>query len=156
MKPKHIIGIDPGKKGGYCILDVEGNVDSYGVMPLVGDNIHLGELGDDLGSYDGMLAVIEKVHGMPHYSRKGAFIFGESVGLVKGMCQSMKIPYEAVMPTIWKKKVLQGTKKDKNAAIDFVRRRYPKVDLIIGRSKKPHDGIADAVCIAHWGLLTQI
>jgi hypothetical protein len=38
----------------------------------------------------------------------------------------------------------------KAASVAYVREHFPGVDLVPPRSKKPHDGLADAVCIAAW------
>ncbi len=43
-------------------------------------------------------------------------------------------------------------KKAKEASIVFVQRMFPTVDLYHGK-KNPHDGIADAICIAYYGYL---
>jgi len=38
----------------------------------------------------------------------------------------------------------------KAASVAYVREHYPGVDLVPPRSRNPHDGLADAVCIAAW------
>jgi crossover junction endodeoxyribonuclease RuvC len=63
-------------------------------------------------------------------------------------------PLEYVRPQAWKKKVLAGTSKDKEAAIAFVRARFPGAPLTLPRCRTPHDGMADAVCIGYYGCLT--
>lgn len=68
-----------------------------------------------------------------------------------GIVEAAGIPYRLVTPQAWKKRVLAGTTKDKDAAISFVRRAYPTIDLTPGKKRTPHDGIADAVCLAEWG-----
>ena len=55
-------------------------------------------------------------------------------------------------PKDWKRVVLAGTARDKEAAIEYVAKRFPTVDMFPGRRRKAADGIADAVCIADWGL----
>jgi hypothetical protein len=45
-----------------------------------------------------------------------------------------------------------GIKGDtKAASLAYVREHFPDINLIPPRAKKPHDGLADAVCIAVWG-----
>ena len=39
----------------------------------------------------------------------------------------------------------------KAASIYYVREHFPDINLVPPRAKKPHDGLADAVCIAVWG-----
>ncbi len=94
---------------------------------------------------------IEKVHAMPKQGVSSTFKFGMGYGLVIGVCEALGIPYRLVTPQAWKKVVLAGTAKDKDAAVSFVRRAYPGVDLIPGKKRVPHDGIADAMCIAEFG-----
>ncbi len=147
-----IVGIDPGKKGALaCIGDLEDAI----LMPLSGKDIDGRAIRDFLIKTQPDLVYIEKVHSMPKQSSQSGFTFGEAYGTVKGIVDAMEIPYVLVTPQAWKKKVLAGTKKEKQDAIEFCRRRYPNIDLIPGRCKTPQDGIADAVCIAQFGLLQQ-
>jgi len=39
----------------------------------------------------------------------------------------------------------------KAASLAYVREHYPDLNLIPPRARNPHDGLADAVCIAVWG-----
>ncbi len=64
---------------------------------------------------------------------------------------ALRIPHLAVTPQAWKKAVLAGTARDKAAAIAFATRRFPGVPLLATpRSRTPHDGVADAVCLAEY------
>lgn len=158
MKTNFVLGIDPGKSGGWVILDRESTVKHYGKMPLIGGEIWIEEIACKIQQYpkDELLVVLEKVHSMPKQGVKGVFSFGEGYGKLKGMCQALGIRYEMVTPQSWKKVVLQSTKQDKDAAIEFVQRRLPEINLTAYPCRKPHDGIADAACIAVWGIRTQI
>ena len=44
---------------------------------------------------------------------------------------------------------LASRKASKSAAVSYARSCFPSVDLYMG-SKNPHDGMADALCIAQW------
>ncbi len=158
MSTNFIVGIDPGKSGGWVILDSKSRILKYGIMPIVGGEIWITQLADLLSPLpaEEVLVVLEKVHSMPKQGVKGVFSFGLGYGKLLGMCQALKLRYELVTPQTWKKLVLQSTKQDKDAAIEFVQRRYPEVNLTPGSKKKPHDGIADALCIAVWATRTQI
>ena len=47
---------------------------------------------------------------------------------------------------------LAGTRQDKAAAIAYCARRYPAASLLATpRSRTPHTGLADALCLAEWG-----
>jgi crossover junction endodeoxyribonuclease RuvC len=79
------------------------------------------------------------------------FKFGFVTGVMHGIISTLAIPLYLVTPQAWKKKILAGTAKDKDAAIDYCRRVYPDVSLLATeRSRKPHDGMADALCIARY------
>lgn len=148
----NFIGIDPGKSGALCCIG--DNLDALR-MPLSGHDINCRAIRDFLIRYDPVLVVIEKVGAMPGQGVKSMFSFGESYGAVKAVVDAMEIPYILVMPQIWKRKVLSGTKKEKADAINFCRRLFPDLDLMPGRCTKEHDGIADAVCLAYYGKLSE-
>jgi crossover junction endodeoxyribonuclease RuvC len=108
-------------------------------------DFHLGEMHAD--SY------IEKVGAMPKQGVTSMFNFGFSTGALHGIVATLGIPRYLVTPTKWKNNVLSGTKKDKEAAIDWCRRAYPDVNLLATeKSRKPHSGMADALCIARYAL----
>ncbi len=146
------VGIDPGKSGGLAAIG-----DTIGAirMPLSGKDIDCRTVRDFLVDHRPDLVVIERVGAMPGQGVTSMFSFGESYGAVKGVVDAMEIPYILVLPKAWKKKVLAGTKKDKAAAINFTRSRYPEINLLPGKCRTPHDGIADAVCLAYYGKLTD-
>lgn len=158
MKTNFVLGVDPGKSGGWVLLDSGSRILKYGVMPIVGGEIWITEIATVLEKFprEEILAVIEKVHSMPKQGVKGVFTFGQGYGKLLGMCQALNIRYELVTPQKWKGLVLQSTKQDKDAAVEFAQRRYPEVNLTPGNKRVPHDGIADALCIAVWGIRTQI
>ena len=98
------------------------------------------------------LAVIEAVGPMPRQGVASTFRFGYGFGLWMGVLAALRIPHQAVAPQAWKRVVLAGTAKDKAAAIAFAARRHPDVSLLATpRSRVPHDGLADAVCLAEYG-----
>lgn len=149
---KTYIGIDPGQSGGIAI--VKGNLlAAVYVMPVAGKEIDTIRINEILKNWleDNPIAVIEKVHSMPQQGVASSFKFGFNTGILHGIIRTHGIPLHLVTPQAWKKKILSGTAKDKDAAIDFCRRVYPQVNLLATpRSKKPHDGMADALCIARY------
>ncbi|MGJ8524158.1 hypothetical protein R84981_002877 [Carnimonas sp. R-84981] len=144
-----IVGIDIGKSGAISFLD--GSFAHALPMPILGKEVDGKEIGDLLRNLKPDLVMVEKVGAMPGQGVTSMFNFGVSYGKVLGILESKGIPYRLVTPQAWKKKVLAGTAKDKDAAIGFVSRAFPDVDLTPGRKKKPHDGMADALCIAEYG-----
>jgi len=101
-----------------------------------------------------VLVVVESVHSMPKQGIVGAFTFGEGFGALKAVFRILQVPMITVLPTRWKKLVLAGTQKDKNAAVAHVKSLYPGVSLqATERSRKDHDGMADALCLMEYGKL---
>lgn len=147
-----VLGIDPGKKGGYCLIGPTGELKLYARMELNGREISVQPFVNLLCPSDSVktLVVIEKVHSMPGQSSQSTFTFAEGYGKIKGVCEALGVSYELVHPQTWKREVLQGSDRSKEAAIEWVKRRYPEVDLGKG-GRVDSDGIADAVCIAEYG-----
>jgi crossover junction endodeoxyribonuclease RuvC len=150
-----ILGIDPGLDGAVALLladRAEAHVtptlsagsgkrryDTAGMIAL-------------LEAHPVALAVIEAVNAMPKQGVTSTFRFGEGYGLWQGLLAGLRIAYLTVTPQAWKKVILAGTARDKAAAIQFAQRRFPSVSLLVSpRSRKPHTGLADAVCLAEFG-----
>lgn len=148
---KTYIGIDPGQKGGIAFIYYD-TVKAF-AMPMSGKEIDVGMIVHicENNITDTPLAVIEKVHSMPKQGVASSFKFGFNTGILHGVFRTLKIPLHLVTPQAWKKEILFGTAKDKDAAIDFCSRVYPDLNLLATeRSKVPHSGIADALCIARY------
>jgi crossover junction endodeoxyribonuclease RuvC len=148
-----IIGIDPGKSGGISVIQGE-HVQLY-VMPLTADgNISGKRIAEIIGAFQPNYIFVEKVHAMPGQGVTSMFTFGEGYGRILGALEALGESYELIAPQTWKKVVLKDTAKDKTAAIAFCERSYPNVSLLAtDKCKKAHDGKADALCIAHYGLI---
>lgn len=145
----NIVGIDPGQSGGIALLN--GTQAEGDVMPVIGKEIDGHEVARVLTAARPDLVVIEKVSAMPKQGVTSTFNFGAGYGRLLGVCDALGIPYRLVTPQTWKKRVLAGTAKDKDAAVAFVKRGFPMVELTPGKKRVPHDGIADAVCLAEYG-----
>lgn len=147
-----IVGIDPGQKGGIAFLEREA-VYAY-PMFLAGKELDVRAITETFLNYrDVSLAIVEKCHSMPAQGSVSTFKFGKGYGILLGIIGALAIPTMLVTPQAWKKVILAGTKKDKNAAIEYVRMKYPTVKLIPKGCRKPHDGMADAICLAEYGEL---
>lgn len=160
-----VFGIDPGRRGGIAALastDDRFQVIEVIPTPTNGPLIDLGAaqefIAGVLADYEGdPLAIIEKVGAMPKQGVTGMFRFGFNTGAWHGVFAGMGITVRSVTPQAWKKAVLWGTAKDKRAAINHVIRTYPDVNLLpTKRSRKFHDGMADAICIAEAVLNTLV
>lgn len=154
------VGIDPGASGALAVIDYRpdggGIISAHAAtMPLDADG------GVDVKSLYAFLVelptrdtvvVLEKAQAMPKNGSVSMFNYGKGVGRIEAFLRLGGWRFEEVRPTTWKKVVLKDTAKDKAAAIDYVTRAFPGVSLLpTPRSKKPHDGMADALCLAEYG-----
>lgn len=146
-----VIGIDPGMKGGIAILDTVTNQMRAVPTPLVGKELDYRRVYEAITFYDPHMVVIEKVHAMPNQGVTSMFNFGMGYGALVALASVGQARVVLVPPQMWKKHVLAGTSKDKEAAIQFCNHTYPSVNLILPRCRKPHDGMADSICLAHYG-----
>lgn len=157
MKINPYIGIDPGKAGAIVILYTTGHIEAT-AMPISGKAIDIATLNEwiyERVKETNPITIIEKVHSMPGQGVSSTFSFGFNVGVLHGVITSLMIPLYPVAAPTWKRIVLKDTKKDKDAAIAFCRRVYPSFSLFATtRSRVPHNGIADALCMAHYGYMT--
>lgn len=147
------LAIDPGLKGGYAIQYDDKSIVAY-PMPVIGNEIQVQEIVNEINSPQ-VKVIIEKVGAMPKQGVTSMFTFGKGFGQLIGMCQTMGWAYDFVTPQAWKKVVLSGTPKDKNAAVSFVSRTFPSISLIPEGCRKPHDGIADALCLLKYVLISK-
>jgi len=152
-----VIGIDPGLDGAIAVMDGIGSPVVYD-MPTVrleksgGGHRRDYELKElwlkiILGPFD--LMVIERLQPMPSDKRGmiGAFSIGRSLGILEGMATALGKPFIRVLPTVWKRRyglLGQGKQASRVRAME----RFPTVDL----SKKKHDGRADALWLALYGM----
>jgi crossover junction endodeoxyribonuclease RuvC len=159
METKLVIGIDPGKSGAWACFDLIGKrLIELKKFKSRDDYLDISEIVEFLqqerlltSSLEHVMVVVEKVHSMPGQGVRSMFSFGTTYGILLGMCQAFNVPYKLVTPQTWKKDILSGTKKDKDAAINYVNRMYPNVKLVPEGGKVPHNGLADAFCIMLWG-----
>lgn len=148
---KTIIAIDPGKKGAIVIFK-DGEIIPF-IMPLLGKDLDEKSINSIIYEHksDDCCAFIEKVHAMPKQGVTSMFNFGMGYGMLRMALVANRISYQLVTPQAWKKKVLSGLAKDKSATINYVARKYPNINLMPGKKRTPHDGIADAICIGEYG-----
>lgn len=146
-----IVGIDPGQTGGLAYIDERGCRSWAVAMPVLGKDIDGALLADLLRDWAPETVIVEKVHSMPKQGVASTFKFGTGFGRILGVLEALGAPYRLVTPQEWKKTVLTGTAKDKDAAIAFASRAFPHISLTPGQKRKPHDGMADALCLAEYG-----
>ena len=146
-----VVSADPGMKGGLAILDTTSGIALAAPMPTIGKEIDYRKIHEAFTTSTPDLIVIEKVHAMPGQGVTSMFNFGLGSGALVALATVSTARLVLVTPQMWKKHVLAGTNKDKDAAIQFCNHTYPSVNLILPRCRNAHDGMADAVCLAHYG-----
>ena len=109
-----IIGIDPGISGAICFLK-NGNILDVIDMPTMTDGkknkkqVNGSQIYNEIKSLinengkDNLKVVVEQVSAMPGQGVTSMFNFGQSFGILKGICAAMQLPIYFVRPAKWKK-----------------------------------------------------
>jgi len=93
------LGIDPGKSGAICSVDVYGNPEI--VVKADATNRDMWKALSDVSIDHKCRAVIELVNAMPNQGVASTFRFGESFGILLGLLTAAEIPFERVRPSLW-------------------------------------------------------
>lgn len=98
--------------------------------------------------------IVEKVQAMPGDRERSmgatsAFTFGKGFGMWIGLCVGLQLPYELVHPMTWKKMLMAGMSKEKDASRVKAMQMFPESAKYLQR-KKDH-GRADALLLAEFG-----
>ena len=150
-----IIGIDPGISGSICFFE-DGKILEVIEMPVMtegkknkkqvnGAQIYNEFLKRINNKGDQIRVVIEQVSAMPGQGVTSMFNFGQSYGILKGICSAMQLPMFFVRPAKWKKYFnLINSQKDasRTRAIEI----FPYFSIHL--SKKKDSNKADAILIA--------
>jgi len=151
-----IIGIDPGISGSICFFN-EGKIMDVVEMPIMTDGKKnkkqvngsqiFNEISLRIKKIDkrDIKVVIEQVSAMPGQGVTSMFNFGQSYGILKGICAAMQLPMYFVRPTKWKKYFnLINSEKDasRTKAIEI----FPYFSSQLSRKKDSNK--ADAILIA--------
>ena len=100
-----------------------------------------------------IFAVLEKTLILPISGRISIFSTGFCFGMFQGILSTLEIPYQVARPQDWQKEILRGMnlKDTKQMSILWCKRKYPSEKwTATDRSTKDHDGLCDAVCMAHY------
>ena len=102
---------------------------------------------DTLGSIH---AAVELVHSMPKQGVASTFTFGKGCGEVLGVLTALEAVIHEPTPQAWKKVMMAGTDKSKDAAIQVAENLFPEIQLIPKGCRVPNDGMAEALLLAEW------
>tara|TARA_X000000950_G_scaffold39304_2_gene42136 strand:- start:314 stop:805 length:492 start_codon:yes stop_codon:yes gene_type:complete len=150
-----IIAIDPGISGSICFFE-DGKILEVLEMPTMiegkkskrqvnGAQIYNEILKRIGGSEKQTRVIIEQVSAMPGQGVTSMFNFGQSYGILKGICSAMQLPMFFVRPAKWKRYFnLINSQKDasRTRAIEI----FPYFSSQL--SKKKDSNKADAILIA--------
>ena len=151
-----IIGIDPGISGSICFFE-DGKILEVIEMPVMTDGkknkkqVNGAQIYNEFSKRinkkkdDEVRVVIEQVSAMPGQGVTSMFNFGQSFGILKGICSAMQLPMFFVRPAKWKKYFnLINSQKDasRTRAIEI----FPYFSTHL--SKKKDSNKADAILIA--------
>ena len=151
-----IIGIDPGISGSICFLD-NGKILDVIEMPIMTDGKKNKKQVNGSQVYNEIIkrikqfeknqirVVIEHLSAMPGQGVTSMFNFGQSFGILKGICTAMQLPMYFVRPAKWKKYFnLLNSEKDasRTRAIEI----FPYFSSQLSRKKDSNK--ADAILIA--------
>lgn len=150
-----IAGIDPGFDGGLAVLADDGTLVALEVMPVMKaggrPELDLPQLKRLLQAHGVTLVCLERVTAMRGWGVSSSWRFGVTWGQLLGLVQALDLPVLLATPRQWQQVVLAGTSRDKTQAIAYALRRWPLANLRPGRKTRPHDGLADALCLAEYG-----
>ena len=151
-----IIGIDPGISGSICFFQ-DGKIIDVVEMPNMPEGkknkkqVNGAQVFNEISlkiknkKKEDIKVVIEQVSAMPGQGVTSMFNFGQSFGILKGICSAMQLPMYFVRPAKWKKYFnLINSEKDasRTKAIEI----FPYFSSQL--SKKKDSNKADAILLA--------
>ena len=151
-----IIGIDPGISGAICFFE-DGQVKEIIDMPVMAEGKKNKRQINGPQTYNEILkrinkfhkkdiiVVIEQVSAMPGQGVTSMFNFGQSFGVLKGICSAMQLSMFFIRPAKWKK-YFGLIKTEKDASRTKVIEIFPYISSELSRKKDSNK--ADAVLIA--------
>ena len=151
-----VIGIDPGISGSICFFQ-DGKIIDVVEMPTMTEGKKnkkqvngaqiFNEISEKIKKMErkDIKVIIEQVSAMPGQGVTSMFNFGQSYGILKGICSAMQLPMYFVRPAKWKKYFnLINSEKDasRTRAIEI----FPYFSSQLSRKKDSNK--ADAILIA--------
>ena len=151
-----IIGIDPGLSGAIAILENNKVLNIFD-MPVMSEGkknkrqlnsaLLVDLIKENIDINDEVSVVVEQVNAMPGQGVTSMFNFGQSFGILKGICSGMQLPMYFVRPAKWKKYfnlLNSGKDASRTKAIEI----FPYFSSNL--AKKKDSNKADAILIASY------
>ena len=149
-----IIGIDPGINGAISIIENKKILEVYDTPTMIDGKKNKRQINsaqvtniikERLNKDKEVVVVVEQVHAMPGQGVTSMFNFGQSFGVIKGICAALSLPIFFVRPSKWKK-YFNLIKTNKDASRTKVIEAYPEISSKLHRKKDSNR--ADAILIA--------
>ena len=157
-----IIGVDPGINGAISIIENKKILEVYDTPTMIDGKKNKRQINsaqvsnifkERLNLNKDVIVVVEQVNAMPGQGVTSMFNFGQSFGVIKGICAALSLPIHFVRPTKWKKH-FNLIKTNKDASRTKVIESYPEISSKLHRKKDSNR--ADAILIALYFASTQI
>ena len=157
-----IIGIDPGVSGAISVLENKKVVEIFDMPTMIEGKKNKRQVNgaqltniikERLNNDKEIIVVVEHVNAMPGQGVTSMFNFGQSFGVIKGVCSALGLPIYFVRPTKWKKH-FNLIKTNKEASRTKVIEVYPEISSKLSRKKDSNK--ADAILIARYFNDTQL
>jgi len=157
-----IIGVDPGITGAISVLENKKVIEVYDTPTMIDgkknkrqvNGSHLTNIIKEVILLNKeTIAVVEHVNAMPGQGVTSMFNFGQSFGVIKGICAALSLPIYFVRPAKWKKH-FNLIKTNKEASRTKVIEIYPEISGKLSRKKDSNK--ADAILIARYFNDTQL
>ena len=157
-----IFGIDPGISGAISILKNKKVLEVYDMPTMIDGKKNKKQVNgsqianifkERINTEDEITVIVEHVNAMPGQGVTSMFNFGQSFGVIKGVCSALSLPIYFIRPTKWKKHFnLINVNKDasRTKAIEI----YPEISNKLSRKKDSNR--ADAILIARYFNDTQL
>ena len=149
-----IIGVDPGISGAISIVENKKILEVYDTPTMIEGKKNKRQINgaqvtniikERLNKGNEVVVVVEHVNAMPGQGVTSMFNFGQSFGVIKGICAALSLPIYFVRPTKWKKH-FNLIKTHKDASRTKVIEAYPEISSKLHRKKDCNR--ADAILIA--------
>ena len=149
-----IIGIDPGINGAISIVENKKILEVHDTPTMIDGKKNKRQINgaqvtniikEVLNGNEEVVVVVEHVNAMPGQGVTSMFNFGQSFGVIKGICAALSVPIYFVRPSKWKKH-FNLIKTNKDASRTKVIEVYP--DIASKLQRKKDSNRADAILIA--------
>ena len=157
-----IFGIDPGVSGAISVLENKKVIEVYEMPTMIDGKKNKKQVNgsqvaniikERLNGDNEIIVVVEHVNAMPGQGVTSMFNFGQSFGVIKGICSALSLPIYFVRPTKWKR-YFNLIKTNKDASRTKAIEIYPSISNKLSRKKDSNK--ADAILIARYFHYTQL